>query len=449
MSEYTNLLDLTIGRAVLELRKEVNILSSLVIPDGYFDDIYVSGNANFGGDVKINGTLNVTETVTETNLEVDAALIEVGADNNTPQFFGVFDKDNGGDSNADTNNLHESAFGAYAESDGTGRAFTYYSTYDPSNSNNNVIGNAEFDNVTSNTITSFNDTTTMFNIYAYYNLHIEAVNNMQITSQYGNITINSATGVDIGSSGIRTTVKGPLTANGGVTGDITSNTISTLEITGRTPIGENSYLRLHDDNNIFLYTTGFPGIDTNDLEDTAQIDINNFGVSINADLVFNKNNLQIIFRKYPDTNVPSNYYKSFLSWPTMTADQLITLPDNSGTVCVAGTNGVTLDSSTGTMRSTTGIINDNTTLNTSGTWYVNGTYTVTIDPSNVTDDGIFITLFGKGGNNSNRFTLKNTVDTNNSITIDAHDTVFIIIKGTTESDIIVRKYHAGKDESWN
>ena len=29
MSEYTNLLDLTIGRAVLELRKEVNILSSL------------------------------------------------------------------------------------------------------------------------------------------------------------------------------------------------------------------------------------------------------------------------------------------------------------------------------------------------------------------------------------------------------------------------------------
>ena len=199
--------------------------------------------------------------------------------------------------------------------------------------------------------------------------------------------------------------------------------------------------------NIFLYTTGFPGIDTNNLEGTAQININNFEVKLNANLLLNKNDIKIIFKQYPDINDSSTFYQSKFSWPTMTTDREINLPDNSGTVCVAGTNGVTLDS-TGTMRSTTGIISGNTTLDTSGTWYVNGTYTVTIDPSNVTNDGIFITLFGAGGGNTNNFTLKNTVDTNNSIIIGAYDTAFIFIKGTTESDIIVRKYDAVNDEQW-
>jgi hypothetical protein len=157
----------------------------------------------------------------------------------------------------------------------------------------------------------------------------------------------------------------------------------------------------------------------------------------------------INFNYFPDT-IETNSFQGELKWPTMTADREITLPDNSGTVCVAATNGVTLDS-TVTMRSTTVIITSDTTLDTSGTWYVNGSnLTVTIDPSNVTDNGIFITLFGVGGSGPGGDNyLKNTVDTNSSIKIDKHDTAFIIIKGkTTESDIIVRKYHAGNDESW-
>ena len=220
----TTLSIIALANTVESIRDELDNLdagtSSFVDLD-VTGDVTVGGNASITGNVTIDGELTVAtyNSINETTLEFSDPIIEAGVGSNTPQFYGITDKDNNGDTNLDSNNLHESGFGAFSESDGQNRVFTFYSTFEGAEDTNNVIGDAEFTEVRANIVK--NDGTA--DILVIENKQGNDAESIKINSIAGGVTITGTTGINIGATGVNTTFDGPIIAIEGVTGDVTGD----------------------------------------------------------------------------------------------------------------------------------------------------------------------------------------------------------------------------------